>query len=100
MSTDMSLPPQYDGVSIDDTASDLLRSIEYMHGTAHPELENNSFWPDYPYLYEMGDQEQMLQSIYASPAARAEDIAPPPAWNGAPSAAGTFTPSSTNLVTC
>jgi hypothetical protein len=98
MSTDMSWLPLYDGDSID-SASEVLQSIEYMHGTVDPELENDSFWPDYPYLYEMGDQEQMLRSIYASPA-RAENIALPTAWNGTPSAAGTFTPPSTNLVTC
>jgi hypothetical protein len=94
----MEWPHQYDDVLIADNTSYFNEYLDTIESEpVHPEPGNASLWPD---LYGMmGDQKQILWDFHASPA-RAEDIALPPAWYGTQSAAGTFTPSSTNLVTC
>jgi hypothetical protein len=103
----MSWPLQDDG-ELDNTRyfDDCIESLQ--PEPVHLETGNSSFWPNHPYLdgehsadisWKMRDQEHLLRAIYASPA-RANDLALAPAWYGTPSAAGTFTLSSTNLVTC
>jgi hypothetical protein len=96
----MAFPPQYDGMFMLDRTFQYLQPIEYPPESVRSEPENASFWPDYPYFNReiVGDPDQTLLDIYASPAT-AENIAPAPPWYGTPGAAGTFT-SSSNLVTC